>query len=672
VKVEGGKADGENLRFKSFDIKSLKSEIYRSPFPLPFPLPQIARFVIGALLAWHVGMAIAAPELRAVPGLLAAFVFVITLRRPEAGLTLALALIPAGALLAPASTRVAELLAWAFLAGWLMRIGRPLAESGWPRAIAVPALLYAACAAASWVGLAITNAVGVPPQSVVPFLLTAVAQPYLAFSFPEAHTRVALQVLAGIGLFLAAAARARAQPRLATSVAWAVVGSCALLAVATLVDIGRQWAAAEYGWWFLARYFAGERYSSHLDDLNAAGSLYVLAIGIAAALGVYDRRARWFSVAAIVLMAPAFVLTGSRSALFGLAAGAAAIAFALDGRLLTSTRRHRLAAAACVVALVAVAGVLVAAGGANQPGSAGNAMRLRAQFSETSVRMFASAPLFGVGIGNYLERSYEFMPDEIRELYGAENAHNYYAQAFAELGLIGGAMFLWLVAAGLTAGWRRAAAADRDPASLALFAGCAGYLVTCATGHPFLVAEAALPFWVAFGALVAGAGGLGWPPGYRAVTTIVVVFAVAVLARATVVYARTTEAPAERGFVDEATSPDGTRFRWMGPHVVTYGARQRGFFTMTLRPPDRPLSRPMVVDVTIAGGPAERRVLVPGKWQTVVIPVDQVAFAPFRRIDVRATPVWLDKRRLAQRPSPVDVAVTAMVSEMRWIGPGRR
>jgi hypothetical protein len=93
---------------------------------------------------------------------------------------------------------------------------------------------------------------------------------------------------------------------------------------------------------------------------------------------------------------------------------------------------------------------------------------------------------------------------------------------------------------------------------------------------------------------------------------------------------------------------------------------------MTVRPPDRPLPRPMVIETIIGSRVVDRRPLVRGQWETVLIPVRQVAAAPFRRIDVRATPAWMDKRRLAQRASEIDVAATVMVSEMRWLGPGAR
>ena len=89
-------------------------------------------------------------------------------------------------------------------------------------------------------------------------------------------------------------------------------------------------------------------------------------------------------------------------------------------------------------------------------GSAEQSVNLRSQFLLTSARMFASAPGFGVGVGRYFERSAEFMTPELRDLYGNENAHNYFAQQFAELGLVGGLLFVWLIGTVLTHGWRAA------------------------------------------------------------------------------------------------------------------------------------------------------------------------------------------------------------------------
>ena len=115
--------------------------------------------------------------------------------------------------------------------------------------------------------------------------------------------------------------------------------------------------------------------------------------------------------------------------------------------------------------------------------------------------MFASAPVFGVGIGRHFDRSAEFMPADLRAIYGNENAHNYFAQQFAELGVVGGTLFLWFVCALLIAGWRSARARPADAMLAGLLAAAGAYLLTSVTGHPLLVPEAAFPFWVAAGAL---------------------------------------------------------------------------------------------------------------------------------------------------------------------------
>jgi hypothetical protein len=210
--------------------------------------------------------------------------------------------------------------------------------------------------------------------------------------------------------------------------------------------------------------------------------------------------------------------------------------------------------------------------------------------------------------------------------------------------------------------------------AVGLLAGSTGYVLTCLTGHPFLVPEAALPFWMAFGALAGpGTAATSVSPRrrHRLLPAVVIVCLAVAVARAFAVYAGGS-ATAERGFDREDTAPDGTRFRWMGPHVVAYGSPAPGFFRMTLRAPDRPLTRPMVVETAIAGRVVDRRELAPDRWQTVEIPVRQRLSGPVRRIDVRATPSWMDRRKLAGRSVPISVALTAMVSEMRWVEPGGR
>ena len=58
-----------------------------------------------------------------------------------------------------------------------------------------------------------------------------------------------------------------------------------------------------------------------MADLNAAGSLYVLGGIVAAAIAGARTRGRSFAIAALVVIAPAFWLTGSRTAFVATLAG---------------------------------------------------------------------------------------------------------------------------------------------------------------------------------------------------------------------------------------------------------------------------------------------------------------------------------------------------------------
>jgi hypothetical protein len=628
------------------------------------------RLLCGVALAWCVSVALVAPETPRLTAALALLVFAAGIWRPAVALIGLAALTPAAMLLAPPPARGAELFAWAFLAAWLVRVWRPLAPAGVPRRIALPALLYAAYAAGSWLTLTIGGAAGVDPGALATHVAHAIGSHVLVFSVPEGETVAALQIAAGIGVLLAAAAAARAEPSLPQRLAWTTAIAMAVLAVVTCVDVVRQWSAFERPWdaAFLIRYVRGERFTRHLGDLNAAGSQYVLAAGIALGLAAEGRR-RGLWVAIVVVMMPAFWLTGSRSAGVALLGAIAALAAARHAGPRPSARTQLAVAATIGGILVAAASALAVAGG-DHSGSAGRALRLRSQFSETSVRMVASAPVFGVGVGRYFPRSPEFMPAELRELYGAENAHNYFAQQFAELGLAGGALFVWLMAAAVAAGWRHARTTPRDPAAVAFFSGCAGYLLTCVTGHPFLVSEAAFPFWIALGAMAGTTETTGGRP--RRVAVALAAIALALLAanvgRGVAAYADATERPPESGFDGEAVADDGRRFRWTSPHAVTYLPAGPGFLRMTLRAPDREFARPVMVETAIAGRLADRRELPRGEWVTVEIPVRAPAAAAFRRVDVRVMPFWTDKRPLGRRSAPVDIPLGVMAAEVRWVG----
>lgn len=627
-------------------------------------MTAILRVLAGAAFAWCVASAVAGPELPLGAKLAALAVAALTAWRADAGLLVVVALAPAGALAASPPARPAELLAWTFLATWLLRIDRPLSEAGWPRAILIPAGLFVATATASWLTLSISGAAGVPPGALPQFIAHSIPDDYLIFSSPGPEMAALLQIVTGAAILLAAVAIARDDARLPRRMAWTMAASLTLLALATTADVARQWANADYGGWFLLRYVAGERYSLHLSDLNAAGSLYVLGLMAAVAFALFDRRRQGWAVGLAALTLPALWLAGSRSAGVALIGGVAV--FAAAHIRWRPTRAQLAAVALPLVIVVLAAGVLVADWRTDVGGSAARAVSLRSQFSETSARMVASAPLFGVGVGRYFTRSAEFMPEELRALYGNENAHNYFAQQFAELGIIGGGLFVCLIAAGLLRGWEQVRRGGRDAAMIGLFGGASVYLLTCVTGHPLLVVEAALPFWAAFG-VVAAAGRGDAPIGrWRVAAGLVALLLVLNIARALASYGGTAAAPAEQGFHTAETAADGTSFRWMTRQAVTYIPDGPGFLRLTVQAPVSHLERLPMLETSVAGRVLDRREIPRGAvWVTYDVPVRQQGTMRFRRVDLRANEMSMEEVRLGDRPAQRPIAL--MVARIQWI-----
>ncbi len=126
-------------------------------------------------------------------------------------------------------------------------------------------------------------------------------------------------------------------------------------------------------------------------------------------------------------------------------------------------------------------------------------MDIRWEFLKTTWRMIEAHPWFGVGIGQYLQSSSQYSSATLLAIYPRENAHNYFAQVAGELGLIGLAAFVGLLAVCFWPPNRP----HHDPVVAAVIAGLAAFIISWLGGHPLLVPEVAYPFWLAL-AIVAG------------------------------------------------------------------------------------------------------------------------------------------------------------------------
>jgi O-antigen ligase len=327
--------------------------------------------------------------------------------------------------------------------------------------------------------------------------------------FPALHAGVLL--LEGVLLFTAAGRMAAESPGdsgFLHRVAAATVVSATLAALLNFDRLVRSAWRGESFWASLIDLAGRIRLNVHYPDFNAAGSYFVMALLVAAALAVRARGSRWIGwTLSAITIALALWLTSSRMAvLAGLVAPGAVV---LATEMTRGRARARRAGAIAAGGLVLLAVIAVALPQRGSQKSGFLALDVRLGLLHTGARMIATRPVFGIGLGEFYQRSAEFSSPELIAKFPAvathENAHNNFMQVTAELGLAGGLFFTWLVVAALVTIARRA---TTTPDVLMLAAPVA-FVLTCLGGHPLLLPEPGYAFWVLLGT----AAGAAMVPG---------------------------------------------------------------------------------------------------------------------------------------------------------------
>jgi O-antigen ligase len=219
------------------------------------------------------------------------------------------------------------------------------------------------------------------------------------------------------------------------------------LALAALFAAVGLWQAATHEVFFQAQnlsisnqnrdYF---RVTSLFGDPSLYGRHVVLGIGVALSLLAANRWRTWPLIGVIVLMWAGLLFSYSQSSMAALLLVTLALAFATgDRRVRTAVAVLALAAALGVVAFVAVQMV------------DGESLRQitsdRTERVEDTARVIEDDPLIGVGIGG--------QPRASRELIDSDRptpnfvSHTTPLTVAAELGLIGVALYVWLLAGGV-------------------------------------------------------------------------------------------------------------------------------------------------------------------------------------------------------------------------------
>jgi O-antigen ligase len=563
---------------------------------------------------------------------------------PAAGLLAVAALAPFGAILEAIlglPFRISEEIVLAFLGVWLLRATLDRHGPRIPASMATAGWLLGASVLSS---VAVLVYRGTGDESRLASIAIWLRQAYYLVALPIGLVD-AMRVIEGLGLVAATLFQFRQRPSLAVSLPTALCASGAI-AAALGVLIYRGVGPA----------FLVERYSTlgyrtaYLSDPNAAGSYFALTLCLAIGMAVRQHGRERILFAALALLN----LIGVRYSESKSAFMASAVLLVLAAAWLALWRRPlrtRLAALALLLAVGLGAASVRARLLEQDPTFQGSGFR--SEFNATSARMIAARPIAGIGIGQYYATSALFLSPRMAFTYGRENAHNYFLQIGAELGLIGLVLFAaWIGGASVIIG--RALAHSSDARLVGGAAGVAALLATCLTGHPLLVSEVVYPFWIAFAVVL----GLAASPAVDASANatrprhvsrpgdVVAVAAMAALiAVATGASAHTPVSPPTSqdvtGFYDWETAEDGAPFRWMRREASIFVPDTATRVRIPVRLPYavRPVS-PLGVWINIAGKPLYRT-LAGMSWVDLDVPLPGADRSThFIRVNLQVDRTW--------------------------------
>jgi O-Antigen ligase len=379
-------------------------------------------------------------------------------------------------------------------------------------------------------------------------------------------------------------------------------------------------------------------------DVNAAGSVFLLNLLAGAGVLKTAARFRWEYGLFLALIGLVLWVAGSRVALL-------ALVVTLVGMLaLTAwTRRGTVR----WIAAAAIGGTLIAGGlaallyPATRNMSVGPAATTRRIMAQVSLNMWRAAPIFGIGIGRFYEESSQFGGDALRRELGFvtinENAHNYFLQVLSTEGLVGFTALLLVLGVAIVPAIR---GEGTTPASLRrwLLAGVGAYLLTCLTGHPPLVPEAAFAFWLVFGVLA----GLSVPPAGGSWRTVIALVAALLIASAPFRAAQTIRhADLEHiavGLSQWQPEIDGIRYRLAGGAFALYLPADGTAVDLPLRR-SAFAADPLVVTITHEGRKLYEPLVSGNTWQQIRVQLPKTN-RRFARVEFTVSPARPDGSRI--------------------------
>lgn len=361
------------------------------------------------------------------------------------------------------------------------------------------------------------------------------------------------------------------------------------------------------------------RISTHLPDINAAGSYFALG-AVPAITGCFATS--WTPLQRIgagglaLTVVIALWLTGSR-------AGLAATLLIVPATLWALRRPTARSLAVAGVALAGIATFVTWNSDRVAQASGAQAIEIRTEMTRVGLVMALEEPWLGIGVGQFQQASSDYIPKDLIAQFPAarvgENAHNQFVQVLAEVGVVGFAAFLWLftcvMAPAVTAIWRGATGA----ALIGWTGGIAALMVSAVFGHPFLTPYVALLGFLAVG-LVAGLIPAPLHAEHRwhsrLALAAVTLLMVSVPFRAAHLDVRTDLAGEFRGAADVAASIDDVAYRTAEPASRWFVNAQDSRVEFTLRAASES-QVPCTTAILLNGRLVNRVALSTGAWSKV-------------------------------------------------------
>jgi hypothetical protein len=310
------------------------------------------------------------------------------------------------------------------------------------------------------------------------------------------------------------------------------------------------------------------------------------------------------------------------------------------------SRQRRYGLLALVVVVIAVVSFAQERRRENDPTYQGTGLRI--QLAETSYRMIRARPWFGIGVGQYYPTSPLFFTPPLALAYGAENAHDYFLQLAAEIGMVGFAAYAILLAGMAWLVARRLAGAPDDYRLLGLAAGVAAFLLTCITGHPLLVNEVAYSFWIAAGLLLVLSSpgrvdiGAGRPfvrmtAKRAAFAAGLLLLAVSIPIRAREPLPRVTRTRAIDGLSEWERGTDGRPYRRTDEYASVFVEGNPRWAEIPMRAPMEDQGETPVGVVISVEGNRGQRWLIGNEWTSVrvLLPPSKSPALNVRRINIK-------------------------------------